>query len=60
MKKVLIIGVLGYGISQLGFGLAQNAFLISELQQKVPIPAYTVPNPYASYGSYTGCGCGSY
>ncbi|MGL5346027.1 MAG: MFS transporter [Peptostreptococcaceae bacterium] len=27
-KKVLIIGVLGYGISQLGFGLAQSASLI--------------------------------
>ena len=27
-KKVLILGVLGYGISQLGFGLAQSAPLI--------------------------------
>lgn len=27
-KKILIIGVIGYGISQLGFGLSQNASLI--------------------------------
>lgn len=39
---------------------AQNAFLISELAQKAPIPAYTVPNPYASYGGCQGFGgcCG--
>lgn len=40
---------------------AQNNFLIRELGQKLPIPAYTVPNPYA--GCYSpcnynyGCGC---
>ena len=36
---------------------AQNAYLISELGTKAPIPAYTVPNPYASY--FNGCGCGT-
>ena len=34
---------------------AQNAYLINELGQKAPIPAYTVPNPYAYY--YAGCCC---
>lgn len=37
---------------------AQNAYLISELGTKAPIPAYTVPNPYASYFN-NGCGCGT-
>ena len=36
---------------------AQNAYLISELGTKAPIPAYTVPNPYSSY--FNGCGCGT-
>ena len=37
---------------------AQNNYLISQLGTKAPIPAYTVPNPYASY--FNGCGgyCG--
>lgn len=36
----------------------QNAYLIHALNPN-PIPAYTVPNPYAGYG-YTGtCGCGA-
>ena len=43
---------------------AQNAFLIDQLGTKVPVPAYVVANPYASYGGcgattyYSGCGCG--
>lgn len=40
---------------------AQNAYLISQLGTKAPIPAYTVPNPYSSYfnscGASYGC-CG--
>lgn len=35
---------------------AQNQYLVSELGYKAPVPAYTVPNPYASY--FNGCGCG--
>ena len=34
---------------------AQNNYLISQLGAKVPIPAYTVANPYSSY--FNGC-CG--
>lgn len=34
---------------------AQNAYLVSALNPS-PIPAYTVPNPYAAYG-YRTCGC---
>lgn len=40
---------------------AQNAFLLDQLGNKAPIPAYVVANPYASYGYngyYAGsCGC---
>ena len=39
---------------------AQNAFLIDQLGNKAPVPAYVVANPYASYGSVyynAGCGC---
>lgn len=32
----------------------QNAYLISQLSQKTPIPAYVVQNPYSSNGC-TGC-----
>ena len=32
---------------------AQNSYLINALNPS-PVPAYTVPNPYASYRS---CGC---
>ena len=35
---------------------AQNNFLISELAPKLPVPAYAVPNPFASYNP-CGCGC---
>ena len=35
---------------------AQNAFLIDQLGNKAPIPAYVVANPYSS-GYYVGCGC---
>lgn len=34
---------------------AQNAYLLSELSPKLPVPAYTVPNPFAAY--YNNCGC---
>lgn len=33
----------------------QNAYLISQLGNKAPIPAYVVANPYAY--SYNTCGC---
>ena len=36
---------------------AQNNYLVSQLAPKAPIPAYTVPNPYAAYNN--GCGCGT-
>ncbi len=48
--------------------VAQNQFItqvgsdIVNRLQPPPVPAYTVPNPYASYGyggyGYGGCGCG--
>ena len=46
--------------------VAQNQFItqvssdIVNRLQPVPVPSYTVPNPYASYGvgGYAGCGCG--
>lgn len=34
---------------------AQNNYLISQLRP-TPVPAWQVPNPFASYG-YSGCGC---
>jgi len=43
--------------------VAQNQFItqvgsdIVNRLQPPPVPAYTVPNPYAGYG-YGGCGCG--
>lgn len=42
---------------------AQNNYLISQLRDPCPIPAYMVPNPNCCYGNYgynffnTGCGC---
>lgn len=37
---------------------AQNNYLIGELAPKLPIPAYTVPNPFTPYGyNYCNCGC---
>lgn len=33
---------------------AQNAYLVSELGQKLPVAAYTVPNPYCC-NNYYGC-----
>jgi hypothetical protein len=42
---------------------AQNNYLISQLREPCPIPAYMVPNPNCCYGNYgynffnTGCGC---
>ena len=36
---------------------AQNAYLVSELSPKLPVPAYQVPNPFVPYG-YNNCGCG--
>lgn len=46
--------------------VAQNQFItqvgsdIVNRLQPVPVPSYTVPNPYAAYGvgGYAGCGCG--
>lgn len=46
--------------------VAQNQFItqvgsdIVNRLQPVPVPSYTVPNPYASYGvgGFAGCGCG--
>lgn len=38
----------------------QNAYLIAQLGQKAPIPAYVVQNPYSAYSANTGCtGCSS-
>lgn len=34
----------------------QNAYLVEQLSNKAPIPAYVVQNPYAGT-NYTGCGC---
>lgn len=34
----------------------QNAYLVSQLGNKAPIPAYVVANPYAAV-PYYGCGC---
>lgn len=34
---------------------AQNAYLVSELSQKAPIPAYVVANPYCNCGSANSC-----
>ena len=36
---------------------AQNAYLVNELAPKLPVPAYTVPNPFVPYGYGYGCGC---
>lgn len=33
----------------------QNNYLVSALTPPAPVPAFQVPNPFASY--YTGCGC---
>lgn len=33
----------------------QNAYLISQLSQKAPIPAYVVQNPYSANTGCTGC-----
>ena len=40
----------------------QNAYLVSQLAQRAPIPAYVVQNPYSSYGGCNylygnTCGC---
>ena len=34
----------------------QSAYLISQLKQPCPIPAYQVPNPNCCYQSYGICG----
>jgi predicted peptidase len=36
---------------------AQNAYLVSELGQKCPVPAYVVPNPYCCT-TYSAPSCG--
>ena len=37
---------------------AQNAYLVSQLGPKLPVPAFTVPNPFVPYGN--SCGCSGY
>lgn len=37
---------------------AQNTYLVNELKNPCPIPAYMVPNPNAVYNYGFGCGCG--
>ena len=39
---------------------AQNAYLVSQLREPCPIPAYVVPNPNCGYSlaNYNTCGCG--
>lgn len=43
---------------------AQNTYLINQLREPCPIPAYMVPNPNCCYGNYgftgfgAGCNCG--
>lgn len=37
---------------------AQNAYLVRELSNPYPVPAYIVANPNASYGCNNGCCCG--
>jgi hypothetical protein len=42
---------------------AQNAYLVNQLRDPCPIPAYMVPNPNCCYGSYgypRGCGCDNF
>lgn len=34
---------------------AQNAYLISQLAPKLPVPAYTVPNPFTAYNPCGAC-----
>lgn len=53
-----------FGLQLAASQQAQNAYLISELAPKLPVPAYTVPNPFTggcgtyTYGGYGyGCGC---
>lgn len=36
---------------------AQNNYIVSQLRMPTPVPAYSVPNPFASYGCGYGCGC---
>ena len=44
-----------FGLQLAASQQAQNAYLVSELAPKLPIPAYTVPNPFSNYG-FGGCG----
>ena len=37
---------------------AQNAYLVSQLREPCPVPAYVVPNPNCCYpANYNNCGC---
>ena len=38
---------------------AQNSYLVSQLKDPCPVPAYVVPSPYSvyGYGAISGCGC---
>lgn len=38
---------------------AQTYDIVNSLRTPTPIPSYTVPNPYASYGCGCGCNCGA-
>lgn len=44
-----------FGLQLAASQQAQNNYLVSELAPKLPVPAYTVPNPFANYG-FGGCG----
>lgn len=44
-----------FGLQLQASQAAQNAYLIGQLKQPCPIPAYTVPNPNCCYNP---CGCG--
>ena len=39
---------------------AQNAYLVSQLRDPCPIPAYMVPNPNCCYNYSGSCGCNGY
>lgn len=36
---------------------AQNAYLVGQLREPCPVPAYVVPNPNCCYPNYNNCGC---
>lgn len=46
-----------FGLQLAASQAAQNNYLINQLKQPCPIPAYQVPNPYAYQGNCNPCGC---